>query len=155
MDEPTQHALGISRGGWGTKVHLATERHGWVLGFVLTGGNAAEAPLFEAVMARARAARPRKCLPERLAGDKAYTSGKIRSWLTVRGIMTLIPPRANREQVPWTGLQRRLYRGRNVVERSVGRLKECRRLATRYEKLALNFQAMVTLGIIVMYLRGL
>ena len=53
-DEPAHHALGLSRGGRGTKIHLVTERRGWVLGFVLSAGQRAEAPFFEPVMAEAR-----------------------------------------------------------------------------------------------------
>jgi transposase len=154
-DEPADHALGLSRGGRGTKVHLATDRRGWALDFVLTGGQAAEAPLFMPLIERVRRVRPRKGLPKRIAGDKAYTAKKIRSWIKARRIMTLIPPRFEQDIQPWTAIQRRYYRGRNVVERCVGKLKEFRRLATRYEKLAVNFAAMVTLGIIRIYLRGL
>jgi transposase len=154
-DEPADHALGLSRGGRGTKIHLATDRGGWALGFVLTGGQAAQAPLFMPLIEHVRRARPRKGLPRRIAGDKAYTAKKIRSWMKMRGIMPLIPPRFKQDIQPWTALQKRHYRGRNVVERCVGKLKEFRRLATRYEKLAVNFAAMVTLGIIRIYLRGL
>jgi transposase len=137
-------------------VHLATDRRGWALGFVLTGGQAAEAPLFLPVIERTRRVRPKKGLPLRLAGDKAYTAGKIRRWLRRRSIMALIPTRGRKDPVlPWTRLHRHYYRGRNVVERCVGKLKEFRRLATRYEKLAVNFAAMLTLGLIRIYLRGL
>jgi transposase len=122
----------------------------------LTAGQAAEAPRFPSLIERARSARPRRGLPARLAGDKAYTSGKIRAWLARRRIVALIPTRSQRDPWrPWTGFHRRYYRGRNVVERCVARLKEFRRLATRYEKLALNFAAMVTLAIIRLYLRAL
>jgi transposase len=156
MDEPQNHALGLSRGGRGTKVHLATERRGLPLAFVLTAGEAHEAPVFLSLIARAREARPRLGLPDRLAGDKAYASEPIRTWLHRRHIRALIPPKSNQDMpVRWTSCERGGYRGRNVVERCVGRLKEFRRLATRYEKLALNFGAMVTLAMIVIYLKAL
>jgi len=155
MDEPKDHALGLSRGGIGTKVHLAVEKRGLPLNFLLTKGNAHESPVFENLMAGAKAVRPRLGLPERLAADKAYVSEDIRRWLKRRGIRALIPPKSNQEQGSWSASDRRGYRGRNVVERCVGRLKEFRRLATRYEKLALNFAAMVTLAMIVIYLKAL
>jgi transposase len=156
MDEPEDHALGLSRGGRGTKVHLATEKHGLPLGFVLTAGQAHEAPAFPRLMEAAREARPRLGLPDRLAGDKAYSSQDIRHWLELRRIHALIPPRSNEQAtVSWTRTDKKGYRGRNVVERCVGRLKEFRRLATRYEKLALNFAGMVTLAMIVVYLKAL
>ena len=93
MDEPWDHALGLSRGGIGTKVHLAVEKNGLPLGFVLTRGNAHEAPAFAPLMARARAARPRLGLPERLAADEEYVSGDIGRWLEKRRIQALIPPK--------------------------------------------------------------
>jgi len=68
----------------------------------------------------------------------------------------LIPPKSNASTpLPWTSADKKGYRGRNVVERCVGRLKEFRRIATRYEKLALNFAGMVTLAMIVIYLKAL
>jgi transposase len=148
--------LGLSRGGIGTKLHLAVEKRGLPLGFILTRGNAHEAPLFEPLMAQARMARPQLGLPARLAADKAYVSGDIDTWLRRRRIQRLIPPKSNRQApMSWTATQKKGYRGRNVVERCVGKLKEFRRLATRYEKLALNFGGMVILGMIVLYLRAL
>ena len=156
MDEPQDHALGLSRGGKGTKVHLATEKQGLPLGFVLTTGEAHEAPIFLNLMEAARAARPRLGLPNRLAGDKAYASQDIRGWLARRRIDALIPPKSNASTtLRWTSDEKKGYRGRNVVERCVGRLKEFRRIATRYEKLALNFAGMVTLAMIVIYLKAL
>ena len=73
-----------------------------------------------------------------------------------RRIGAVIPMREN-EHVEnrdcFGRFDKRAYRGRNVVERCVGRLKNCRRICTRFEKLAVNFAAMVTLAMIVMYLR--
>ena len=153
MDEPRDHALGLSRGGIGTKVHLVVEKRGLPLDFLLTKGNAHESPVFENLMAAARTVRPRLGLPDQLAADKAYVSA--RPWLQRRGIRALIPPKSNEQEQSWSASDKREYRGRNVVERCVGRLKEFRRLATRYEKLALNFGAMVTLAMIVIYLKAL
>lgn len=131
------------------------EKRGLPLGFILTTGNAHEAPMFEPLMAAAREARPRLGLPERLAADKAYVSHDIQVWLQRRKIQALIPPKSNQTDALWTASDKKGYRGRNVVERCVGRLKEFRRLATRYEKLAMNFGGMVTLGMIVVYLKAL
>ena len=89
-------------------------------------------------------------LPSRLTGDKGYSYGRIRAWLRRRKIEPVIPQRA--DQVGRKGGCRRFdkqaYRGRNVVERCVGWIKECRRVATRFEKLALNYLAMVKLAMI-------
>jgi len=118
---------------------------------VLTRGNRNECPTFQPLMRQARRARPRNGWPDRVAADRGYASGAVRAWLARRRVEPVIPPlRHERRPRP---CDRGAYRGRNVVERCVGRLKEFRRVATRYEKLAVNFAAMVTLAMIVLYLR--
>ena len=95
--------------------------------------------------------------PRRLAGDKGYSYRHLRQWLHRRKITPVIPQRSN--QVGRAGgcrqFDREAYRGRNVVERCVGWLKECRRIGTRFEKLAVNFLAMLHLAMIQRYLRRL
>jgi transposase len=83
--------------------------------------------------------RPR-LRPLRLVGDKGYTGRPIRNYLRRRGIRLTIP-RLSSE--PRRGpFSREIYRQRNVVERAINRLKQFRRIATRYEKLAVNYTAM-------------
>lgn len=99
--------------------------------------------------------RPRT-RPLRLAGDKGYSFPQIREWLRTHHIEAVIPQRKDqREQHRGRALKfdREAYRRRNVVERCVGWLKECRRLATRYEKLAVNYLAVIDLAMIQRYLR--
>lgn len=112
---------------------------------LLTPGQRHESVVFEAVLATAGAFRP-----EAVAGDKAYSAGWIRAHLTGRAIRPVIPTR--KDEPRREDFDREAYRRRNVVERLVGRLKECRRLATRYEKLAVNFLAMIHLVMIRFYL---
>lgn len=94
--------------------------------------------------------------PLKLAGDKGYSYPRIRRWLERRMIEAVIPQRSdeiNRDgELP---LDRGAYRRRSAVERSLGWLKECRRLGTRFEKLATTFLSMVYLGMIQRYLRML
>lgn len=92
--------------------------------------------------------------PESLAGDKGYSYPRIRQWLADRAIGDVIAHRSD-QRVPdeENDFDRILYRRRNVVERCVGWLKECRRVGTRFEKLAVNFLAMLRLAIIERYLR--
>lgn len=97
--------------------------------------------------------RPRT-RPRKLAGDKGYSANRIRHYLVHRGIRPVIPRRRD-EGGRSPGFDRKSYRRRNVVERSVGWLKESRRLGTRYDKLAVNFLAMVKVAIIRRYLRVL
>jgi transposase len=87
----------------------------------------------------------RRRRPDAVAGDKAYSCSRIRDWLSRRGIEAVIPSRSNQPRVR---ISKRKYRGRNVVERCIGWLKWCRRVATRYEKLAQSYLAMVKLAMI-------
>lgn len=74
--------------------------------------------------------------------------------LEVLGVRPVIAHQAQESQKPWEmPFDRAAYRRRNVVERVVGYLKECRRVATRYEKLALSYLAMVKLAMIHRCLR--
>jgi transposase len=88
--------------------------------------------------------------PRRLVGDKGYSSRKFRSFLRQRGIRITIPHRCN--EVRTGPFDKAIYRLRNRVERFINRLKQFRRVATRYEKRARNYLAMVTLAAIVLWL---
>jgi transposase len=87
----------------------------------------------------------RRRRPDAVAGDKAYSVPWIRAWLSRRGIEAVIPTTSRQ---PRLRLNKRKYRRRNVVERCIGWLKWCRRVATRYEKLAESFLGMVKLAMI-------
>jgi transposase len=85
-----------------------------------------------------------------VAGDKAYSSGTVWRYLRRRGIGAVIPCKANERR---SGrFDRAAYRERNRVERLINRLKQFRRVATRYEKLAVSYLAMVTIAAILMWL---
>lgn len=92
----------------------------------------------------------RRRRPDAVAGDRGYSYPRIRAWLSRRGIEAVIPTR--RDQ-PRAWLDRKKYRRRNVVERCIGWLKECRRVATRYEKLATHYLAILKLAMIQRCLR--
>ena len=107
-------------------------------------------PLLErgAVKRRGRG-RPRK-RPARLAGDKGCASGKARRALRRRGIGAVIPRKQGERPDP--RFDRAAYRERSRVERTINRLKQFRRVATRYEKRAANYLAMVTVAAITLWL---
>lgn len=123
--------------------------------FVLTPGQQGELTIAEDLLLKAKASCPRKRWPLRIAGDKGYSKPAFRKWIRRRHVQAVIPTRKDEDRLGRrdSNFNAHAYRQRNVVERCIGHLKECRRLCTRYEKLALNFAAMVTLGFIVMYLR--
>jgi len=158
--EPVDHAPGRSRGGLGTKLHLLCDGQGVPLSALLLAGQAHESTQFEPLvdtfsMARRRTGHIRR-RPKRIAADRACHARRIRHWLHQHGIKAVIPPRKGRGK-PRRGrpvsYNLEHYRARNVVERCVGWLKECRSLATRFEKLAVNYLQMVKLAFIERYLR--
>jgi transposase len=122
--------------------------------FVLTSGERHEQPVLPTLMEQGavkRAGRGRSRIrPERVAGDKGYSSPTIRRYLKERKIGAVIPTKAN--EIPDQRFDREAYRERNVVERLINRLKQHRRIATRYEKRAANYLAMLTLAAILLWL---
>ena len=147
--EPENHALGRSRGGFGTKLHFVTDGQGTPLAVTATPGQSHESKEFENVMTavRLRDIEPSELRwPEALAGDKGYSAQTIRDWLKDREIQDVIPTR--KDETPNDSFDKQKYRQRNIVERVIGWLKECRRIATRYEKKAVHFLAMVKIAII-------
>ncbi len=85
--------------------------------------------------------------PRRLIADKAYDVDRLRLWLKARRIKAVIPSTATRT-VPYP-LDRLAYRRRNLIERLFGRLKNWRRIATRYDRLARNYLAGLALIAVV------
>jgi transposase len=159
-DEPADHALGRSRGGFTSKFHLLTDGGGLPICVQVSPGQRHDSVLFEAVMDSVvaisqRRGRPRR-RPKRLAGDKGYSYPRIRQWLRDHGITAVIAQRddqrANHKGRP-IKFDKTTYRRRCVIEQCIGWLKECRRIVTRFEKLAINFLATIKLAIIQRYLR--
>lgn len=157
-DEPADHALGRSRGGFGSKFHILVDGNGTPLEVEVTAGQVHDSqqlePILKKVQVHQQCGRP-KSRPQRLAGDKGYSSGRIRRYLHKRGIKAIIPHKDNEaaRHDPAVTVDKETYRRRSIVEQVAGWLKECRRVATRFEKLAINFLAMVKLAMIKRTLR--
>jgi transposase len=81
--------------------------------------------------------------PKRLIADKAYDVDRLRAWLKERRVKAVIPSTASRT-TPYS-LDRAAYQRRNLIERLFGRLKNWRRIATRYDRLARNYIAALAL----------
>lgn len=145
--EPADHALGRSRGGFGTKVSLVCDGRGTPLAAHVAPGQQHDLRSLRATLGDALQLGH----PRRLAADKAYSVAWVRDWLASRRIRAVIPTRSDQRRD--RTFARGAYRRRNVVERLVGWLKESRRLATRYEKLAVTFLAVVKLAMIRRLLR--
>ncbi len=100
--------------------------------------------------------RPRRVgWPLQLAGDKGYSFDHVRRFIADCGIEAVIPRKSNQPAPAGVWFDQRTYRKRSRIECAVGWLKECRRLGTRYDKLALNFLAFTKLAIMLKYLRVL
>jgi transposase len=129
--------LGRSRGGLTTKLHVATLNENRAVVIQLTPGQASDCAQFEPLYQ----ALPKENLITSAALDKGYDTNAIRARLSLDGIEPVIPGRSNRlEPMVYDEQQ---YKERNRVERFFNKLKQFRRIATRYEKHAFTFLAMV------------
>lgn len=158
--EPKDHALGRSRGGFGTKLVFISDGRGLPLSVDAAAGQRHESPLLEPTLEETRLTRPAGEAEERkwpgaLAGDRGVSAARNREGLAERRIESVIPYKrdelARMDTEP--PFDREAYKRRNAVERLIGWLKECRRIATRYEKLAIHYLAMLSVAMIRLYLR--
>ncbi len=135
-------AIGRSRGGRGTKIHALADRFCRPVAFHLTGAQVADCVAADALLDRMPAT-------DILNGDKGYDSDTVRRKIENLGVAPNIPPKSNRR---WKNcFSPVLYRDRNAIERMFGRLKDFRRIATRYDRLAQNFLAAVCLVATICY----
>ena len=136
-------ALGYSRGGFGTKIHLAVDSLGNPVSIHLSPGQDADITHAAALLGEQE--------PQAVLADKGYDSDAFAATVEARGAEVVIPSRKNRKEPRVYDVI--LYKERNKVERCVGLLKQCRRVATRYEKMARNFLGMVLLAATMIWLR--
>jgi transposase len=135
-------AIGRSRGGRTTKIHALSDPLCRPVVLHLTPGQDADIAAAPDVLALAP---PMSAL----LADKGYDGDKLRGEIIRRGAKPVIPNKSNRVVIH--RFTKRAYKGRNVIERCFCRLKDFRRIATRYDKLARNFLAAVHLAALVAY----
>ena len=157
--EPADHALGRSRGGFTTKVHLLCDAHGHPLHFILTPGQAHESTALEDLLSGADeeildADGYPVAWPVALAGDKGFRADWIDQYLLTLKITPVIPSKENEDRAARpVEFDSHAYRRRNIIERLIGWLKESRRVFSRFEKTAINFGGMFKLAFIRRYFR--
>ena len=166
LAEPPDHAVGRSRGGLSTKIHQLVDGNGLPLVVLLTAGQAGDSPMFGPLMAPARGSsnsRPRT-RPDAVRADTAYSSRAIRTHLRSRSVVAIISEPADQQdhrkrrgshggRPPAFDAER--HKGRNVIERRFCHIKRWRGIATRYDKLAITYQAAVVLNAVLAWSRHL
>jgi transposase len=135
--------LGRSRGGFSTKVHVAVNGLGLPVELQLTPGQVADVTQAAALLHGHDY--------DAAIADKGYDSDDLVEGIQGQGAEAVIPPRSNRKEP--RDYDRHLYQERNLVERFINRIKQYRRVATRYEKTARNFLAFVHVASIMVLLR--
>ena len=142
---PGGEAIGRSRGGPTTKILAATDKNGNLIRYLLLPGNAAESPGLEPLT---DGIATKGSL---VIADKAYDSDKIRKSLAARGIIAVIPSKVNR-RYPYP-LDVVAYKTRHLVENYFAKIKQFRRIATRYEKTDMSFAGMIDLVAVFVAIR--
>lgn len=136
-------ALGRSRGGFSTKIHLITDSHGNPVDYVLTPGQVNDATQAETLLLGRQG--------QYVLADKGYDSDAIVACIEHMGAEAVIPPKSNRViQRPY---DRHLYKARHAIENAFAKLKRSRSLATRYDKTQRNYAAMVAIACSLTWLR--
>ncbi|GGE77164.1 hypothetical protein GCM10011317_37770 [Niveispirillum cyanobacteriorum] len=135
-------AIGISRGGQTTKVHALTDTLGFPVVLQATAGNVSDITMAETLLAEVDGCRY-------VLADKGYDNDKLRAKIKERGAKPVIPGRKSRKKP--IRFDKVRYRFRWMVEAVFCRLKDFRRVATRYDKLARNFLSTLVIATIVAY----
>lgn len=138
-----QQALGRSRGGFSTKVHIAVDALGNPLRLILTAGQSHDSAQAGALIEGFE--------PQALIADKGYDSDALIKSVTARGIEAVIPPKKNRKEQ--REYDRHLYRERHLVECFIGKIKHYRRVFSRFEKLSKNYLGFLSFVSALIWLR--
>jgi transposase len=136
-------ALGRSRGGFSTKIHIAVDALGNPLRLILTAGQRHDAPQASALIDGFE--------PQVLIADKGYDSDPLVKSVTAKGILAVIPSKKNR--LVQRECDRHLYRERHLIECFINKLKHYRRVFSRFEKLSKNYLGFLSFVSALIWLR--
>jgi len=141
-DQESQ-ALGRSRGGFSTKIHIAVDALGNPLRLHLTGGECHDSPHAAGLIAGFE--------PDAVIADKGYDTDELIEAVKARGIEAVIPPRGNRKEQ--REYDRYLYRERHLIECFINKIKHYRRVFSRFEKLSKNYLGFLSFVSALVWLR--
>ena len=136
-------ALGRSRGGFSTKIHIAVDALGNPLRFILTAGQCHDSPQAEALIAG--------YATQAVIADKGYDSMDLINTVRAEGIEAVIPPRSNRKEP--REYDKHLYKERHLVECFINKIKHYRRVFSRFEKLSKNYLGFLSFVSALIWLR--
>ena len=136
-------ALGRSRGGFSTKVHVLVDALGNPLDFILTGGQVADVTQAKALLEGRKA--------NNAIMDKAYDADKLLNQIDSQGMTAVIPPKSNR--ISQRDYDRHLYKERHLVECFINKIKHYRRIFSRFDKTARNFMSFIRFAATLIWLR--
>ena len=138
-----ERAIGISCGGRTTKIHIAADAHGNPIDFEITGGEVHDSKVANKLLKKVGSG-------DHFIADKGYDSEAIRQNAREIGMNPVIPRKANSVK-PNPEFDKHLYKQRHLVENLFARLKHFRGIATRFDKLARNFRAVIFIACIVIW----
>ena len=140
-----ERAIGISRGGPTTKIHVVTDAHGNPISFEVTGGQVHDAAVALKLLDMVPTA-------EVFIADKGYDSDQIREYARSKNVCPIIPRRSNsRKENP--EFDAYLYKLKHLVENFFAKIKHYRSVATRFEKLARNFKSIVYIACLLIWVK--
>ena len=138
-------AIGRSCGGPTTKIHIASDAHGNPIDFEITGGQVHDSKVAKKIINKIGKA-------ENFIADKAYDSDEIRNFAKNLGINPVIPRKSNSKKNNLS-YDKFLYKQRHLVENLFARLKHFRSIATRFEKLARNYRAVLLIACSIIWIK--
>ena len=140
---PAEQALGRSRGGFGTKIHAKVDALGLPLAFILTGGQVHDVTQASALLADVTC--------DFVIADKSYDADPLIALIDESGAIPVIPPRRNRTTTRFYDAW--LYRERHLIECFFNKIKQFRRIFSRFEKLSSRYLGFLRFVAVLIWLR--
>jgi transposase len=142
-----ERAIGVSRGGNTSKIHIAADSHGNPIDFEITGGEVHDSQVAGKIIEKVSTSNTKN-----IVADKGYDSDDIRVQVWAKGAAAIIPRRSNSTKEN-LGFDSHIYKQRHLVENLFAKLKHYRGIATRFDKLAKNFKSMVFVACSIIWLK--